>query len=285
MAVIHRTRDGGELRKKYRKACWKSFWSNIRFRSIAQPVLQYLLVAMLAWGMEDYLGGGIAGRGVCLGLHVWGLWKLLGELLYQVQYALENPSNEVGILRSGVQGERIARWILRLLPGDYHIFPGLRVTDEKGSNEMDLVVLGPTGIFVVEAKNYKGKLTGDWSDHTLYKKRVKITRRALLWRIRREVGKPEETYSPLKQVGKQVYRLSRYLKEQGVDSWIQGCVWFVNPSLEIAVTNRENRSLPVFQQWKGASLRRYILQGENSLSRETLEQAVSALDALYTERR
>lgn len=287
MAMVHRTKDGGELKRKYREAWWKSFWGNIRFWSIAQPVLQYLLVALLAWGMWDYFGGGL-GKAVCLVLHVWGLWKLLGALWFQVEWALEHPSNEVGILKSGVQGERIALWIMRLLPGDYHIFPGLRITDETGSSEMDLVILGPTGIFVVEAKNYKGKLNGDWSDHDLYQKRVKESRRGLLRRkYRREVGETKVKYNPLKQVGTHVYRLSRYLKKEGVACWIQGCVWFVNPSLEILVTNRGNISAPVFQvrlsRDRSRSIRRFILSRRQPLSREMLAQAVDALDRLYYE--
>lgn len=286
MAVVHRTKDRGELKKKYRKAWWKSFWSNIRFWSVAKPVLQYLLVAFFSLALPGFLGN--IGMAAWLVVKLWSLWKLADALWDDVKYALENLSNEVGILKFGVQGERNALRIMRLLPSEYHIFPGLRINDETGSSEMDLVILGPTGIFVAETKNYKGKLIGDWSDHDLYQKRVKVSRRGLLRRkYCREVGEAKVKYNPLKQVGTHVYRLSRYLKKEGVDCWIQGCVWFVNPSLEILVTNRENISAPVFQvqlsRDQSGSLRHYILNRKPSLSPEMLAQAVGALDLLYYE--
>jgi len=54
----------------------------------------------------------------------------------------------------GIKGESIVAEYLNLLPKDYFVFNDVKFPGSYGN--LDHVVIGPTGIYVIEAKNYKG---------------------------------------------------------------------------------------------------------------------------------
>ncbi len=57
----------------------------------------------------------------------------------------------------GARGEeRVAR-LLALLPQTYAVFHGLKIGDNAG--DVDHVVVGPGGLFVIETKNWTGRVT------------------------------------------------------------------------------------------------------------------------------
>jgi hypothetical protein len=58
----------------------------------------------------------------------------------------------------GARGEEIvAVWLAAGLPGGYHVFHDL---ERAGSVPIDHLVIGPTGIFVIETKFWSGRVTG-----------------------------------------------------------------------------------------------------------------------------
>jgi len=57
--------------------------------------------------------------------------------------------------RKGLEGEKTVNKFLEGLPQDYFIFYDVKLPGSKGN--IDNVVIGPNGIFVVETKNYTGE--------------------------------------------------------------------------------------------------------------------------------
>lgn len=72
---------------------------------------------------------------------------------------------------SGAKGEEKTAKQLKQLKGRYHVFHYVVLPRTKG--DIDHIVIGPNGIFVIETKNNKGTITcnGDsWSQHKTGKK-------------------------------------------------------------------------------------------------------------------
>lgn len=64
--------------------------------------------------------------------------------------------------KSGLTGERaVVKNISDKLSSDYSIFNDVLLKDGKRSGNVDHIIVGPTGIFVMETKNNKGVVTYD----------------------------------------------------------------------------------------------------------------------------
>ena len=77
-----------------------------------------------------------------------------GALCFRVLYTRS------AVLKSGIDGERQAAAALRALPYAYHVLvnPVFRVRGKV--MELDAVVVGKNGVFIVETKNHAGVITG-----------------------------------------------------------------------------------------------------------------------------
>lgn len=102
-------------------------------------------------------------------LDVLPLFLVLFALLVLVFGAIAVLSS-LATQSKGEVGEHLTRLELRKLPPDYRIFSGLTFVDGDHTSQVDLVVLHPTGIFVLEVKfwsgEYRGGPSGDWSGVT-----------------------------------------------------------------------------------------------------------------------
>lgn len=118
---------------------------------------------------------------------------------------------------SGAAGENYSLAILKQLPDSYTIFYQVCLPDpwsSTGERELDFIVCGPNGVFVVESKSHNGVLEGGPDDRR--------------WTIHK-VGRGGTAYrdtvrNPIRQVRQQVHLLSAYLKNQGVRVWVTGAV-------------------------------------------------------------
>ena len=84
----------------------------------------------------------------------------------------DNISKHVNtdILISGMNGERIATKVLAALPDGYTVFQNLIVIYNNKESEIDNIVVGRRGVFIVEVKNHNGHIAGDlnaiyWTQH------------------------------------------------------------------------------------------------------------------------
>ena len=115
------------------------------------------------------------------------------------------------ILVAGADGEDYTLSLLSELPDDYAVLNQLVVPDPTsayGRREIDFVVVGPGGLFVVECKNYRGLVSGGEYDGT--------------WRLDKvgRQGTPyaSEVTNPVRQVRKQVAALNKHLAASGVQA-------------------------------------------------------------------
>lgn len=144
----------------------------------------------------------------------------------------------------GADGEEWALGLPHALPGSltylpdpYIAFNQVVVPYGKRHREIDLIVVGPNGIFVIEVKHYRGEISGAETDRT--------------WRqYQRTYGRANidvrELRNPVIQVQHGVRALRRYLAARDVKTWIQGTVVMTHPDcrLEVSATGTPVLTLP-----------------------------------------
>lgn len=115
--------------------------------------------------------------------------------------------------RAGIRGEVFAAKIINeeLSPGD-HLIQNIEIEVDNRPAEFDSVVVNKYGVFIFEVKNYKGTLVGEESDYEW--KKYNTT----------EAGNTYEktVKNPIKQVKREIYLMSEYLKRHGIKVWVKG---------------------------------------------------------------
>ncbi|MHB8623883.1 MAG: nuclease-related domain-containing protein [Sulfuricaulis sp.] len=114
---------------------------------------------------------------------------------------------------------------LATLPDDYTVFNQVKVPNGTSHRELDFVVVGPNGIFAIEVKHCRGKVSGQETDNT--------------WRQRKR-SRAGNTYeqpqrNPVRQIKGAIYTLKQYLLSSGLNEWIQGIVVFTHPDCTLSV--------------------------------------------------
>jgi len=100
----------------------------------------------------------------------------------------------------GLEWENIVLNYLNTLPRDYYVFHDITLPDKKGN--IDDVIIGPTGLFIIETKNYSGKyrINGDqWYYYNNKTRKQEITK-----------------YNPVPQLMKNTLDLKNFLETQRI---------------------------------------------------------------------
>lgn len=145
---------------------------------------------------------------------------------------LEKKRKKLWIFNSGREESTEA---LGDLPEGYTILHNIEIKQEKHTLHINHVVIGENGIFLVKAKNWgTTKVIGKAEDS--------------VWLLEKEMGVKTEK-NPIRQVKSQVHHFSAFLKENGLDAWIQGIVYLSNRAssyqIDIEGLNQSSR-IPVF---------------------------------------
>lgn len=152
---------------------------------------------------------------------IWTMAIVAVLAIFVLMLRLRDHCRAIAIRRAGANGEKLALRQLKALPAGYHVFSNLRLSYEGRESEMDLVVVGPGGVGVVEVKNYTGEVTGNAAAHDLsHLKNDRV----------------QTFYNPIRQVSTHVFRLWGYLKEHGCQARVRGFVYFVNPSISVRIS-------------------------------------------------
>ncbi len=171
------------------------------------------------------------------------------------------------LFKHGLKGEAATTAVLRGLPGWYYLCPDVTIQTGSARAQMDHVVVGPNGVFVVETKNHVGVISGDDEDYKLLQTKKNDSG-----------GCGRRFYSPMRQVTTHANVMTRYLKELGFQVKAQGIVYFSHPKTKVRVHSFE---IPVFSARKGGKrkLLRYIKRGGvwRSLSRNECKLIVRAI--------
>lgn len=126
----------------------------------------------------------------------------------------ENPF----IRMAGNRGEAAAVDFVRpVLRGGDVLLTNVCVEFEEKRTELDLVIVNPNGLFIVEVKNYKGQLIGSADDYEWRK--LKMTPGGVVYE--------KNAKNPIKQVKRQRWILANFLRQNGVRVWVNGYVLFI----------------------------------------------------------
>ena len=137
---------------------------------------------------------------------------------------------KANIYAAGVRGEYTLLHILEALPDSWHLFSNVKLTWKDQTCEMDMVAVGPTGVFVIENKNQKGTVWA--SPESRNWNRQKNDRR-------------DSFYSPVRQVKTHIYVLANVLRSQGLGTYVEGAVFFSHPQAEVKGAEKFS-DIPVF---------------------------------------
>ena len=177
-------------------------------------------------------------------------------------------NNAMDILAAGIKGERNAVKYVRLLPDSYTVFSNLSLAYRDKKSEMDLVIVGPTGVFIVEIKNQNGTIVGDvggqsWTQHKVGRGGTPYAKRL---------------YSPIKQVGTHVFVLANYLKSKGIRAYVSPVVYFANEETVVRVSGTDGKTSLFAASENGAGeLIRYITSSRAAPSQEELSKIITVL--------
>jgi hypothetical protein len=153
----------------------------------AGVLLATLLVAILSAGLGQALGGSSA------------LASLFWIALFSAEmYYFRRDLADLGsMLREGrhwlvgAEGERRVDAVLKTLPDDYIVFHDFHPLAPDGAQaawNVDHIVVGPTGVFVLETKNYSARNVGSADKDFRTRKNVKQAKRNA-WEFKQRVEK------------------------------------------------------------------------------------------------
>lgn len=208
-----------------------------RIRSVCAYVAALLCLLSVAF-LDDWMGKDaiwllVAGVGCIVGFVLGGKW-----------------GRDARILEVGIEGEHAVAELVRHLPDSYVVYRNVPVAREGKKSEIDLLVVGPNGVFVIEAKHWNGTLVGNYTGED--------------W-VQHKVGRGGTPYSsshrnPVKQVGRQVDYLAYTLRNSGVRTWVSGVVYLSNPEAQVQMYGTPDKA-PVFAAAHGGAreLWNYIL--------------------------
>ena len=158
----------------------------------------------------------------------------------------------------GKHGEhKVKRIIGKTIENEQYIINDLTVANEGKTSQIDHVVINPRGVFVIETKNYSGKIYGsenqrEWTQVLAY------------GNVRNKL------YNPLKQNATHVYNVKRIIGKLPVFS----LVVFVQNN---TYYSKANYVIPL------SALRNTLQYGENILSIKQMKMAYEALLESRTE--
>jgi hypothetical protein len=157
--------------------------------------------------------------------------------------------HKYNIYNGGLSGERqVAKLLGSKLSDDYYLLNDLYLRD--GGGDIDHVVLGPNGIFVLETKNWKGTISSNGDE----------------WQ---RVGKRNFNASPSRQVKRNALRIKQIIENSGVihaGIWVEGIVVLTNNHATVRINGA---TVPVL---KLAHLPDYLTSHRNgSYSGQQLE--------------
>ena len=99
--------------------------------------------------------------------------------------------------------------------------------------EIDSLIINNNGIFIVEVKNYNGRLYGDIDDFEWTKEKVSPGGNVFYKQVK----------NPIKQIKRQTYILSQFLKENNIRIWISGYAYFINGNSPIHINPVKNNQM------------------------------------------
>lgn len=206
----------------------------------------------------------------------WAVAAVLGGLalcsgagyVYALR-AYEQQRGARGQLRAGHRGQRLVVGLLSSLGDEYYLLNNLQLPGRN--QDVDHLVVGPNGVFALETKHDRGRIT--WRDGQWYQSKIS----------RNGIPQPEEPMGdPVRQLRQNIDYLrtcsDQTSKATGtrVRLWIEGVVVFTHPGVSIDLPKEIERRLP-FPLLHGRDLPAFIVSHtpRQPYSRAEVRQIVS----------
>lgn len=186
---------------------------------------------------------------------------------------IRSMDGEMRKLVSGLEGEAAALEAVSRLDDDCYIFENLVIWLDGDKNEADLIVVTPSGITVMEVKDYSGTLLGDLSQPKIIQRKYKKN------------GKYEDkddADNPVQQIEGPAKKLEAFLARKGVSAAVRRCALFTNENVDIQVSDSKGlaRTCPLFLL-NSPELQPYLHTNyHQNLDNEQIQKIVSALRTL-----
>ncbi len=159
------------------------------------------------------------------------------------------------ILQSGVRGEEATLKILQKLPKEFTILTNPVILNRGVTMELDFVVIGKNGVFIVESKNYRGIISGSTSKASW--KQIKHGKNDKVYE--------KEIKNPVKQSYRQCRRMEELFKDFDITANVYPMLYFVDNRTELKISDDAEMNVAVFN--KEEQMLDYI---QNTKGRETV---------------
>jgi hypothetical protein len=155
----------------------------------------------------------------------------------------KNIEDQIDSYRLGQEGEdNVAQLIVQALDGNWHLFRNV-VIPSRNRADLDLVLVGPPGIWVLEVKNFHGEY-----------RNIGET-----WERRNGKSWKPAKVNPSRQATNNALRLKNFLKADNVNAFVNSAVIWANSEGTLTV---ENPTVTVWQYSRLADELGNIWQGE-----------------------
>lgn len=151
---------------------------------------------------------------------------------------IRSMDGEMRKLVSGLEGEAAALEAVSRLDDNSFIFENLVIWLDDHKNEADLIVVNPSGVTVIEVKDYSGTLLGDLSQPEIIQRKYK----------KRGKYEDKDADNPVHQIEGPAKKLEALLARNGISVAVRRCALFTNENVDIQLsdTNGLARTCPLF---------------------------------------
>lgn len=160
---------------------------------------------------------------------VLGLAMVIGAVLFVILFIkwMKRLDEQIADHRKGQEGEeRVVTAMSQSLNGNWFLFRNVLLPGRQRA-DLDGVLVGPTGVWVLEIKNYT-RAHRYIGDH---------------WEYNSGHGWKPLRKSPSRQANINAIRLANFLRADGIQQWINPVVVWANPESPLTV---ENPAIPVW---------------------------------------
>jgi hypothetical protein len=175
---------------------------------------------------------------------VVGLTILIGWFIgFVFDKIINRLDKQIEEHRRGQEGEeKVVQLILQALDGNWCLFRNINLPG-RNKGDLDLVLVGPPGVWVLEVKNFRGEyrnIGGNWE-----------YRNGKTWRV--------AFANPSKQAVNNAYRLKNFLKADNVNAFVNSAIIWANSENPLTI---ENPAVAVWQYNRMPDELGNIWQGE-----------------------
>lgn len=160
-----------------------------------------------------------------------------------------------GILQAGVRGEETTLNILKKLPKEFTVLTNPVILNRGITMELDFVVVGKNGVFIVESKNHRGIISGKTSKPTW--KQVKHGKNDKVYE--------KEISNPVKQSHRQSRRMEELFRDFDISANVYPVLYFVDSRTELKIIDDSDMNVAIFNNEE--QMLNYI---QNTKGRETV---------------